>query len=286
MQLAIEGLAIARRLFSGSDEQVRARIDGMRSVLRELDNGDTDAMSNYGVEVKELSLLAGYDLWAPSYDAFDNALLAFEQPIVQRLVGSGPWGDVLDACTGTGRQLAWLAADATSVTGLDQSPGMLAVAKAKIPTASFLLGSLCDDHDGELPDASFDLVVCSLALTHFADIDEPIATLARLVRPGGRIVLSDRHPFFATLDQHAFFPHDDGSTPFLRQFDHSVSDYLRAFRHAGLLVEECVEPRLGSGDGPVGSGVMSLIAPDANREAYAGLPYILAWSLRRPGKTA
>ena len=285
MQLALEGLAITRSLFSGTNDQVRARIDGIRSVLMELDSDDAQSMSKYGVDVFEVPPLAGYDLWSASYDALDSALITFEEPIVKRLVGPGPWGDVLDACTGTGRHLSWLAADAASVTGLDQSPQMLALARAKVSSASFLLASLCDDHNGDLPDASFDLVVCSLALTHFPNLDEPIATMARLVRPGGRIVISDCHPFFVALDQQAFFSHEDGSTPFVRHVEHSVSDYLRAFRRAGLLVEECAEPRLEPGDGPIGSGLMSLVAPEAVRQAFTGLPFVLAWSLRRPDQT-
>ncbi len=282
MQLAIEGLAIARSIFSGNDAVIGARVDGIRSVILDLDSNDDGSLAKYSVSVNELDLIAGYRLWAATYDALDNALITFEEPVVRELVGPGPWGDVLDACTGTGRHLAWLVEHSASVTGLDQSAEMLAIAKAKVPGASFLLGSLCDDHDGDLPDASFDLIVCSLALAHFPNLDEPVATLARLVRPGGRIVLSDSHPLFNALDGQAFFPHDDGSTPFVRNYDHLISDYLRAFRRAGLVVDECLEPRLGPHDGPMASGVMASIAPDAVRQAFLGLTSVLAWSLHRP----
>ena len=128
-------------------------------------------------------------------------------------------------------------------------------------------------------------MLCSLALTHFANLDEPIATLARVVRPGGRIVISDSHPMFNALDGQAFFPHDDGTTPFVRNHHHRFSDYLHAFRRAGLVVEDCLEPRLGPGEGPMASGVMAAIAPEAVREAYLGLSSVLAWALRRPGQT-
>ena len=282
MQLAIEGLAIARSIFSGDDASIDARVDGIRSVILDLDSDEEGSLAKYSVKVNELDLIAGYQLWAATYDALDNALIAFEGPIVRELVGPGPWGDVLDACTGTGRHLAWLVKDAASATGLDQSPEMLAIAKAKVPGASFLLGSLCDDHNGDLPDASFDLIVCSLALAHFPNLDEPVAALARLVRPGGRIVLSDSHPLFNALDGQAFFPHEDGSTPFVRNYDHLISDYLRSFRRVGLVVDECLEPRLGPNDGPMNASVMASIAPDAVRQAFLGLTSVLAWSLHRP----
>jgi SAM-dependent methyltransferase len=281
MRLAVEGLGLIRSIFSGRDQQVTQRLDGMRHALGELDSDDPNAMAKISVNVSELDPAPGYALWSEVYDTMSNALLDVDEPLVRELVGPGPLGDVLDACTGTGRHLNWLATMAASVTGLDLSPEMLAVAKAKVPSASFLVGDLLGDHQGDLPDASFDLVVCSLALTHFASLHEPIATLARLVRPGGRIVLSDTHPVMNLLDGQAFFPHDEGSTPFVRNHPHLISDYLIAFERFGLVVEACREPTVVDGAGPLADGVMMSVAPQSMRAAYLGLPLVLGWSLRR-----
>lgn len=283
LRLSVEGIALTRQLWSGDDGDVAARLAGMREALDGLASTDPNEVNTMGVAVNELGAVDGYRLWSSTYDEIENPLLVFEEPVVRELVGPGPWGHVLDACAGTGRHLAWLSANATTVTGLDQSAEMLALAKAKVPSASFVLGGLCDDHDGELPDASFDLIVCTLALTHFESLDEPVGVMARLLRPGGRIVLSDFHPLMTTLDGHAFFPADDGQTPFVRNHSHQVSDYLRAFREHGLIVEDCREPVLGEGDGPLGSGVLAMLVPQAARAAYLGLPFVLAWSLRRSG---
>jgi SAM-dependent methyltransferase len=159
---------------------------------------------------------------------------------------------------------------------------MLSFARAKAPGASFVVGDLCGDHDGDLPNASFDLIVCSLALTHFADLGEPIATMTWLVRPGGRIVITDFHPIATFLDGQAFFSHEDGQTPFVRNHSHSIAAYLRAFRSAGLVVDDCVEATLGEGDGPMFGGVLQMVAPEATRAAYLGMPFVLGWSLHRP----
>jgi SAM-dependent methyltransferase len=284
MRIAVEGLALARRLFSASDAEVARRLDGIRATLADLDNVESSSLHRAGVDVREVDAGDGYRMWSSSYDGADNPLILFEEPIMKALVGPGPWGDVLDACTGTGRHLAWLAAEAKSVTGLDQSPEMLAIARAKVPGASFLVGDLCGDHGGDLPDASFDLVVCSLALTHFVDVADPIATLARLVRPGGRIVLTDFHPLATFFDGQAFFSHDDGQTPFVRNHPHLISDYLRAFRVAGLVIDDCVEPVLGEGQGPMHGGIMTLVGADATRAAYLGMPFVLGWSLHRSAR--
>lgn len=283
LRIAIEGLAISRAFLSGDDADIHARLDGIRASLRALDHGSDDDIDRITVNVRELEPIEGYARWATSYDDPGNPLLDIEDGVMRRLVGEPPWGDVLDACTGTGRHLRWLVEHAASATGLDQSADMLARAKSAVPSASFLCADLIGDHDGDLPDASFDLITCSLALTHFASLDEPIATLFRLVRPGGRVVLTDFHPMMTILDGQAFFVDDEGSTPFVRNHVHQISSYLRAFRSAGLTVADCEEFVLGPGDGPAGNGVVALVAPDASRAAFVGMPFVLGWSLGRPG---
>jgi len=108
---------------------------------------------------------------------------------------------------------------------VDTSPEMLAAARRRLPDADLRQASL-----ESLPfaDASFDLAVCSLALTHVPSptLDVAIAELARVLRPGGRLVLSDIHPaFVAVLDGQARF-----GGGFVRNHIHLPSAYLAAFR--------------------------------------------------------
>ena len=107
---------------------------------------------------------------------------------------------------------ARLAAQDYVVTGLDPSEGMLDVLRADHPGIEAIRGS-----GDELPfeDASFDVVVTVAALHHIADPDAVRATLAemaRVTRPGGRIVVWDhnpRNPYWKRL--MARVPQDDGS---------------------------------------------------------------------------
>ena len=92
--------------------------------------------------------------------------------------------------------------------------------------------------------ASFDLVVCGLALAHLAELDTPIRELARVLAPGGRLIVSVLHPFQALLGWHAPFTGSGGQRGFVREHPHLHTDYLAAFATAGLDLRACVEPEI------------------------------------------
>ena len=75
------------------------------------------------------------------------------------------------------------------VIGVDTSPEMLERARQRVPEADLRPGRL---EALFLDDASVDLAVCALALTHLPELGPAIAELARVVRPGGRATTSGR----------------------------------------------------------------------------------------------
>jgi tRNA (cmo5U34)-methyltransferase len=98
---------------------------------------------------------------------------------------------ILDLGTGTGETLVRVAArhPGAELIGIDESDGMLAVARERMPDADLRVARLQDP----LPEGPFDLVVSALAVHHLdatekADLFRRIA--ARLA-PGGRFVLGD-----------------------------------------------------------------------------------------------
>ena len=120
---------------------------------------------------------------------------------------------------------------------------MLARAEAKVPGGDFRFGDL-----GALPvdDAAVDLVVCSLALTHLPELGPAFAEFARVVRPGGTVIVSDIHPLWVTfVGAAAVFPaaSEGFELHFVRNLLHPVSEYVRTAIDAGLLIHECREPR-------------------------------------------
>jgi ArsR family transcriptional regulator len=117
---------------------------------------------------------------------------AVETAICQAL-GEAPLGRLVDVGTGTGRMLELLGPRASALVGLDNSPEMLRLARAKLLAAG--LGQsevrLADMADPPLPPASADTVVLHQAL-HFAhDPARVIAACARLLAPGGRLLIVD-----------------------------------------------------------------------------------------------
>ena len=99
----------------------------------------------------------------------------------------------LDLATGPGHTAARLAQAAGFVVGLDIAPGMIAVARARaaetgLANLAYLIG---DVHALPLPAASLDLVTCRIAPHHFHDVARFVREAARVLTPGGRLVVED-----------------------------------------------------------------------------------------------
>ena len=121
-----------------------------------------------------------------------------------------PGERVLDVACGTGivaRFAARKLGNTGSVTGLDLSAPMLAVARAAA-TAEGLVVEWREGSAGELPfsDAVFDVVFCQQSFQFFPDKPSALREINRVLRPSGRLVLSvwgpiERSPGFAVLTE-------------------------------------------------------------------------------------
>lgn len=187
----------------------------------------------------KVSTLDGYAKWADSYDAYPNGLIRIEEPIVRGFLGDVSGKRVLDAGCGTGRHTQWLAQQGAKVTGVDPSPEMLAIARRKCPGVELLAGTF---ERLPVPDAAFDLALNALVLEHLPEVRSPIAELARVVAPGGAVVVSVFHPFFVLRGIPAHFKAPDAVEYEMPSHVHLVSDYVRAVRDAGLTLVDLVEP--------------------------------------------
>ena len=110
---------------------------------------------------------------------------------------SRPWacgraaGQVLEVAVGTGRNLPFYPAG-TRLVGVDWSPAMLGIARRRAAD----LGREADLRRGDaqaldFPDASFDTVLCALGLCAIPDDRLAVTEMARVLRPGGRLLLVD-----------------------------------------------------------------------------------------------
>ncbi|MFI1996349.1 class I SAM-dependent methyltransferase [Actinoplanes sp. NPDC020271] len=133
-------------------------------------------------------------VWDRSAPGYDRQIAFLERHWFtggREWLGARAHGRVLDVGVGTGRTLPHYPADAT-VTGIDLSPAMLDHARRRATA----LGRAADLREGDaehLPfgDASFDTVVCALALCTIPDPRAAIAEMRRVLVPGGRLLLLD-----------------------------------------------------------------------------------------------
>ena len=108
---------------------------------------------------------------------------------------------VLDVGCGTGyllRQMAARLPGAVDLAGVDAAPTMIEVARSTVPTDPRLRFAVGFAEALPHPAASFDLVVSTTSFDHWADQAAGLVECARVLAPGGRLVLTD---LFAQLLQ-------------------------------------------------------------------------------------
>jgi ArsR family transcriptional regulator len=128
---------------------------------------------------------------------------------IARAIGNRAVGRLIDIGTGTGRMLELFASGAKGALGIDRSPEMLRVARVKLAEAGLSSAELRqgDMYSLPLPSGSADTVIIHQVL-HFAQ--QPgaaISEAARLLSPGGRLLIIDFAPHereeLRTRDAHA-----------------------------------------------------------------------------------
>jgi len=269
LELSLAGLALVRNWLVGERETVNPILDELERLAA--------APRGEWIDVPLRDSAEGYTAWAETYDVRANPIVHLEGPFMAALFARLDPGRALDAACGTGRHTEVLAGLGHDVVGVDASPAMLGRARERLPEADFREGQL----DAlPLDDGSVDLAVCSLALTHLDDPGPAIAELARVVRPGGRIVLSDVHPAWIALGAQAAFRDADERRGYIRNHIHWVSAYLRVFRAAGLTVLDSHELLYGREEADLWIDAQE-IDVDVAYEALVGMPAVLVWELAK-----
>ncbi|MFN0042492.1 MAG: ArsR/SmtB family transcription factor [Alphaproteobacteria bacterium] len=187
---------------------------GVRAILDLADGSDArlgrfeDRLA--GVVAQRREAAARYfDRNAAQWDAI-RSLHIDEAEVERAMIGLLPrsgQGDLLDIGTGTGRILLLLAAHVRRALGVDLSREMLAIARANLDHPGF---GHCDVRKGDMYDlpvaaGSADIVTIHQVL-HFADRPaDVIAEAARVLRPGGVLLVADfaPHQLEYLRDQHA-----------------------------------------------------------------------------------
>lgn len=142
---------------------------------------------------------------AEGYARLTQGMVATDRRAALRaLIGVRPEDELLDVACGPGSIALDLAPHVARVTGLDITPAMLDQARAAqaqrgIANADWIVG---DAAALPFPDAGFDIVSSGAAFHHFEEPERVLAEMARVCRPGGRIVVIDVTPEAAKAEAY------------------------------------------------------------------------------------
>ena len=140
--------------------------------------------------LEEGQVRAMFDRIAGFYDVMNSVMTAgLHHRWRERaadLARVGPGSEALDVATGTGDLAVAMARRGASVIGTDFSEEMLARARAKDPSLEWEWANAL-----ELPfaDDRFDAATVAFGARNFSDLEVGLREMARVVRPGGRVVV-------------------------------------------------------------------------------------------------
>ncbi len=189
---------------AGADPAAR---DGARAAFEAARRLDPEDTLGAGLHLARLGGGEGAAL-TPAYvrALFDGYAPRFERHLVEGLRYVGPalvagvlpeeparFGHVLDLGCGTGLAGAALAHRAGHLTGVDLSPAMLALARAKGCYGRLVAGELGAFLRDE-PEGSADLCVAADVFIYCADLAPVLAAVARVLRPGGWVAFTVQSP--------------------------------------------------------------------------------------------
>jgi malonyl-CoA O-methyltransferase len=186
-----------------------------------------------------MSIQQAYDQWSSSYDVDQNLTRDLDSASTREILGMRRFRAVLEAGCGTGKNTAYLSRLASRLVAMDFSRGMLSRAYRKVsaPGLGFVLSDLA--RVWPLPAASFDLVTFNLVLEHIEDLPFVFSEAARVLRPGGTLLVSELHPFRQYQGARAVFSNGQqvGSQAFIPAFVHHISNFMQAASQSELHLE-------------------------------------------------
>ncbi|HEY1493508.1 MAG TPA: class I SAM-dependent methyltransferase [Candidatus Solibacter sp.] len=180
-----------------------------------------------------VSAREGYGLWADSWDSTPSPIVALERRTLLPWIARTRARRAIDVGCGTGR---WT--EPLNAIGLDASPEMLSVAAGK----AGLRGRLAAADATALPiaEGAADLVLCALTLGHVRDQGAAMREFARILAPGGTLLLTDFHPEAAALGWRRTFRRE-GSVYEVENYPYT----LEQLRCGGLVLDGRVDATIG-----------------------------------------
>jgi malonyl-CoA O-methyltransferase len=178
-----------------------------------------------------------YNDWSDIYDTNQNLTRDLDSNVTRSLLGGGRFDSILEIGSGTGKNTVFLAEIGKQVHALDFSAGMIAKAieKVKAENVRFETADLTKRWDCK--DSAYDLILCSLVLEHIENLSHIFAEAARVLRPGGKFLINELHPFKQYGGTKARFERAD-QTIEVDVFVHHISEFIHAAEESGLKLEK------------------------------------------------
>jgi ubiquinone/menaquinone biosynthesis C-methylase UbiE len=228
------------------------------------------------------SLQPMYDAFAAEFDAHaqDSAHNAhYDRPAVLDLLGDVAGQRVLDVGCGPGLYAAELLARGAVVTAFDSSPAMVRLAASRVgPLTECRVWDL-EQPLTWLPDASQDVALMALVIHHVDNRGLALSELHRVLRPGGRLILSTTHPtrdwlvhgggYFERVQVEVTWQ-IGGCVRYWRQ---PLGAWCREFTDAGFVIERLIEP--------LPMDTMATRHPEAHQQ-LSQAPGFIAFRLLKP----
>src|SRR5579859_143887 len=185
-------------------------------------------------------------------------------PVMMARVGQGRFGNALDVGCGEGRFCRMLRSAGVKATGIDPTRQLLELARERDPCGDYRLGRA---ERLEFTDASFDLAVSYITLIDIPDFRAAIREVARVLRPGGSLLMANLTGFTSACGDRGWVKDADGEylhypvDNYLREFPfwlewsgirienwhRPLAAYMTAFLEAGLVLKFFSEPEPISG---------------------------------------
>lgn len=208
----------------------------------------------------------GQELW----DRSASAWIAFTErgdfnrtvlldPLLLRLAGNVGGLDVCDVGCGEGRFSRMLAERGARITGIEPTRSLLEEARRRHPEGRYLESGA---ENMPLPSDAFDLVVSYLVLIDIEDYRAAVREMARIVRPGGRVLVANMNSF-CTTRPYPWVRDEEGNPVHVAVDDYfrergdvvswagieivnyhrPLESYMQAFLDEGLRLTDFAEPK-------------------------------------------
>lgn len=193
--------------------------------------------------------------WIAAIDGDFSRLGVLDPPMLTR-VRAGNFARALDVGCGEGRFCRMMREAGVGATvGVDPIPLMVETAQTRDPGGAYHVGRA---EQLDFPDASFDLVVSYLSLIDIDGMEQAVAEMARVLRPGGTLLLANLNGFStagnwedkgAAEPRYVFTDYLDARPNWVewagvrvRNWHRPLSQYMRAFLAHGMQLVSFDEP--------------------------------------------